>query len=232
MTPAWIEQAVQALKEAGISAVRGYSAEKIPHLSQPMATVSLQQMDADGVKLGVQLYGPVELGGTACENLAPEVAEILCQLGAACTIGACGFEGKAGVFCVPITATFKDQETPPDQTEQNAVPAVWIDGVQARYVVDVRTEYGVDAVRVTDSNTGVASYYPKEPRCRVTIEEQLPRSEPALETVATTFSLEIVRPGSRETYEKCCWEKITTKMQDGGVQRTRVALAGAVPTIS
>lgn len=231
MTLAWIEQTIEVLKEAGISAFRGYSPEKIPHLSQPMATVSLQQMDADGVKLGVQLYGPVELGGTACEDLAPEVSEILCQLGAACTIGPCSFEGKAGVFCVPITATFKDQEAPPEQTEQNAVPAVQINGVQTPYVVDVRTEYAVNAVRVTDSNTGLASYYPKEPRCRVTIEEQLPQSKPALETVLTSFSLEIIRPGGRETYENCCWEKITTKMQDGGVRRTRVALAGAVPTI-
>lgn len=102
----WIAQIIAALENAGIPAQRGYPPVKIPALSAPAAAVSLQQADESAMVATVSVYGPVALGGTACEDAALTAAEALRSLGAACTVGSCSFSGKAGLFSLPVSVTF------------------------------------------------------------------------------------------------------------------------------
>ena len=110
----WMTKAITALRQAGIRTGRGYPSGKMPYLRGPVAAVILQQSKVSGEKIEVQIFSPMNQGGTACEDAAFQAADALRQLGGFCTIGECGFDGEMGLFHQTVTVNFLliQSETP------------------------------------------------------------------------------------------------------------------------
>lgn len=106
-----INSVVAALQEAQIRAQRGFPVGKMPYLTTSVAGVCIELIQAHAVTLAVRIFTPLEHGGAACEDTAMQAAEILAQMGAACQIQSCSFDGKTGLFSMAVLATFKQEET-------------------------------------------------------------------------------------------------------------------------
>lgn len=102
----YIEKTVAAIQSAGVEARRAFPAEKMPHLTELFATVSIHKASQSSVALLVTVYAPVTKGGNACEDGAVTIARALEALGGQWKIGSCSFESKAGVFALPVEVTY------------------------------------------------------------------------------------------------------------------------------
>lgn len=106
-----IEAAVAALQQAGIRAQRGYPAGKMPYLTEPVAGVYIREAQADSITVAARICAPMNRGGTACEDAAILAAQALEGIGGRYQIQSCGFDGKAGLFCQTVLATFTQTVT-------------------------------------------------------------------------------------------------------------------------
>lgn len=95
---------IEALKNAGFRAERGYPGKGMPYPDAPVVAVSLQEQTANSFRLAVRIYCTVELGGILCEDRALDMVPVLQKLGADCTVGPCGFDGKSGLFSICVLA--------------------------------------------------------------------------------------------------------------------------------
>lgn len=102
---------IEALTNAGFRAERGYPGKGMPYPDGPVVAVSLQEQTADRFTLAVRLYCTVELGGIVCEDRALDMVPVLENLGADCTVGACSFSGKSGLFSVCVLAGWNTAPT-------------------------------------------------------------------------------------------------------------------------
>lgn len=221
----WIEAALEALREAGIRAQRGFPAEKMNYLTEAVAGVSLQQARAESVTVAVWIYGPLGLGGPACENLAVQAAEKLAALGGQCSIGKCEFDGKAGLFFLPVQAVFS-------QTPAALGVEVRLNGVPVTGLVKVSTRYhSVMSDYTTDTGTGKSYYVATEKTWRIQVEDLLPNKTVPRE-LGDNFFIIIRRADGTEQYEGCFWESITTEPAGNGLRRVRVAITCSRPIIT
>lgn len=224
-----IEKAIAVLQSAGIPACRGFPAGKMPHLEAVFATVSMEQATEDALTLTVQIYAPASQGGTACEDTAVLAGERLSTLGVQCRLGRCSFEGKSGVFCLPVTVTFLKVEEPPVQIIQ---PRVEIAGVEIANVVAVSTAFTGTQVRQKSETTEMERLNTEEKRWTVTVEDLVPARLSPQQEITTGFTVVITHPGERETYNGCCWSKVTTEATAEGTRRVRVAITCNDPVIT
>ncbi len=215
----WINRGMTALQQAGIRTQRGFPAEKLPCLTGPVAAVSLGQAQEGAVTVAVRIYGPAKLGGQSCENMAFLAAEALASSGAKCQIGSCEFDGKTGLFCLPIQASFAWPIFAADA-------AVQINGETVSNLVRVSTKFRSVRVKTTDwdgnSTVTIEKYW------RVELEDILPAGSIS-QTAEDDFSLVITRSNGTEQYEGCRWESVSTEPMDSGLRRVRVALTGNQP---
>ena len=101
-----ITAVIDALQALGIRADRGYPGKGMPYPDAPVVAVSLQEQTAEKLTLAVRVYCTVEFGGIVCEDLSMDIVPILEGQGAACTVETCSFDGKSGLFSIPIYATW------------------------------------------------------------------------------------------------------------------------------
>lgn len=214
-----LERVIGALNEAGLPARRGFPAEKMPHLTAPVARVSIRQITEDVTSLDVQIYAPLSLGGSACEDGAVGAARALAALGGQWQIGSCVFEGKSGTFQLPMQVSFA-RETP-----RLVQPQVELNGEVVDNVLDVSTGFRA-AMMADGESTGLIA---GEKRWTVTVEDLTDGAENAL---TDGFTVDILRDGQRVRYSGCCWTKITTTAAAGGIRRVRVAATGVPPVIT
>lgn len=210
-----LQKVIEVLNGAGLPAGRGFPAGKMPHLTAPVARVTLRQVTEDVTSVNVQIYGPLSLGGTACEDAAAVAAQALAALGGQWQIGSCSFEGRSGTFQLPVVVSFARA------TPQMLLPRVEIGGEAVANVVDVST--GFTAALAADGETT------GEKRWTVTVEDLT--DEPG-EPLADGFTVAVLRSGQRETYSSCCWAKITTMAAAEGIRRVRVAVTAVAPTMT
>ncbi len=99
---------VDTLRQAGFQAAAGYPGQVFAGLSQPLAAVSIQNADSAGptMTILVEVASPANLGGAACQQTALEITQILYQMGAVCSQGACSYSGSIWAYIVPIQAVF------------------------------------------------------------------------------------------------------------------------------
>lgn len=225
----YIEKAIAVLQSAGIPARRGFPAGKMPHLETVFAVVSMEQAAQEALTLTVRIYASASQGGTACEDTAVLAGEKLSALGAQCRLGSCSFEGKSGVFCLPVTVTFLKAEEPPVQIIQ---PRVEIAGVEVANVVAVSTAFSSTQVRQISETTGLENLNTEEKRWTVTVEDLVPSQMSAQQEITTDFTVVISHPGEKETYNGCCWSKVTTAATAEGIRRVRVAITCNDPVIT
>ena len=93
---------IAALQSAGFRAARGYPGKGMPYPDAPVVAVSLQEQTGERFVLAVRIYCTVEQGGILCEDRALDMVPVLENLGGDCTVGACSFDGKSGLFSVCV----------------------------------------------------------------------------------------------------------------------------------
>ena len=60
-----------------------------------------------GGALAVRIYCTAPQGGILCEDRALDMVPVLENLGADCTVGQCGFDGKSGLFSICVQARWE-----------------------------------------------------------------------------------------------------------------------------
>ena len=208
-----INQVISALQAADIQASRGYTGSKVAAVVKPVTAVSLQEYTDRFLTIAVDVLGPTEFDGSACENLAVEVADILTDIMATCTVGNCEFSGKTGLFSVRVLARwYRELEY-----------AVDIDDETIARVTACQAEKNTVQVPYVDSATGDVLTTVERSVWTVTITDIWPLNEKLPEERTDAFALFVMRPGGAEAYMQCVWEKITLEETPAGVLRTRVA---------
>jgi len=106
-----IDQAVSALKAAGIKTRRAYPGAEMPVITKVVAAVQIFQADflEKSIALEAKLLCPQSLGGSACEDAAITAAQALEEAGFSCTVGQLTFDGRTGLFCVSCIAGKQEQ---------------------------------------------------------------------------------------------------------------------------
>lgn len=226
----WIEKTITALTNAGIPAQRGYPSGVVPGLTEPMATVSIKKAEQDTLTLAIQIYAPVYKGGTVCEDLALTAADALRALGAQCELGSCGFGGKGGLFCLPLSASFTGSLTKGEKAALQ--PKVEIGGEIVSGLVEAAVTYSCNSVKVKDATTSEIEMASADRRWHVTIEDEVDARYTPLEQIEDGFTVVIARVNQEETYSGCCWEKQSMEAQGAKVRRVRVAITCNEPQIA
>lgn len=226
----WISDAIDALEGAGIAARRGYLVGKIPHLTAPMATVSIESFQGYEMTLTVRIYTPLSMGGDACEDWALTAVNALKTRSSGCKVGACSYQRETGLFCVPITVTFS-RLLKLMASQSVVIPAVEADGQVIPYVLAVTTAYTNSPAKLKEETTGALYMAAAEQRWRVTVEDVMDSHYSPRDTLTDGFTLTIYRVEQKEVYSGCCWESIKTSVEDDGIHRTRVAVTCVAPEI-
>lgn len=231
MEQTWLETTIEALQSAQIPAQRGFPNGLLPSLTEKMAAVSIQRSEEQSMTVLVQIYMPVEQGATACEDAALLAAAALREAGATCTIGACSFSSKSGLFCIPLQTSYAEQGAP-SQSGAVAQPKVQINGQTVGNVTDVATSFSSTSVKSKDASTGEIIMTAGEKRWRVTVEDLVKSTLSPQESVEDAFTLVITRGSEKESYDGCCWEKVTTDVTSSGIKRVRVAVTCNAPIVA
>lgn len=206
-----VTDAVVVLTDAGIRAQRGYPNKKMPCLTETVAAVNVQRISPEETVLAVQVLSPQD--GPKCEDVACEAMQILTELGAMCTMSACSYESKAGVFMCTVTATWKER----------ADCTVKAEGKTLSYAVEVTVQRELSRVRVTDPETGETAEECRDMGWSITIEELLPADYLPEREGTDAFPIYIYRPGGSERYTECQWLSVLLENVPGGIRRRRVA---------
>ena len=183
-----LDNAVQALNDAGILAKRACPGGKTIMPSGPVAAVSLQQAALRGQTMTVQavILSPMESGQALCEETAMAAGEVLTALGGNCEVGACGFDGRAGLFQETVTAKFL-----------TAIPKVKLENTLLQYVEAFTCWRTVDEdLEITDLDDAPWQFRLEEFFPLDALEEEEPE-EP--------FTLTHISESGTETYYECKW---------------------------
>ena len=115
-----LSQVLQTLKDGGFRVDHAWPGQKMPAIIDTVAAVSLCKADlqAQTVTVQVTILCPAEMGGSACEEAALNAAQILQKLSGCVTVSSCEFDGRTGLFSVPVTVSFVPEE------EEEAQPII------------------------------------------------------------------------------------------------------------
>ena len=206
-----VTQTVQALSDANIRTRRGFPTERMPQLSEPMTAVQVQRMTPGETVLVVTVFSPK--GGPDCEDTAWIVYGLLTELGATCTMGACRYESKAGVFACAVTVVW------PERVDCTIKAA----GKTLQYAVEFTVQREISRVMVLDTDSGQQVEECRDKGWTICIEELLPASYLPETDTTSEFTIYIYRPGGSERYQKCQWLSVLIENVPNGIRRKRVA---------
>lgn len=221
----WIERVIAALQHAGIRTRRGYPAGKAPCLESPASGVSIERLQMDATILAVNLFAPASMGAQVCEDMAVTAVQALKTLGGECRVEKCSFDGKAGLFTMPVYVTFN----------RSCLLDGWsvkVDGQTQPYARSFKAEYLSEVTRTFNDTSGVPIFSRESDGWRLTIEEILPEERPAENENMLIFSVEYISAGGVQRYEHCVWERILLEPVADGLRRVRVARAARSPIIN
>lgn len=216
-----ISEVLSILQASEIQAIRGYPGSKIQAVLNPIAAVSLDKFTDRILSLAIDVYGPTEQGGAACETLAVTVAELMTEKMALCTVGNCEFSGKTGLFSVRVLA----------QWYRELEYAVQINDEDVDHVIAFQAEKSIVQVPFVDSATGDVLTKVERNVWEITVTDIWPLDQKMPAELTAAFTLFVMRPGGLEAYEQCTWEKITLEETPAGVLRTRVARTYRDPVV-
>lgn len=208
-----ITQTIRALEEAGIPTRRGFPASVMPHTSELVAAVMVESVTEEAIVLEITVFSPAEQGGTVCEDSAVSAVAALSALGVRCSIKKCAFNGKSGMFSVPILAQWRRKPS----------SGVKVNGVGCPYMTALSVQKEVNLVTIKDESTGEPTLTSAGKYWKVTIEEVLPASEPLPTVTEEAFNIQILRVTGTDYYRDCYWDKMEVQETLTGVRLIRVA---------
>lgn len=217
-----IDIAVEVLNQAGLYTKRGYPGTPFPHISQPTAIVTVHEVNEQTLALAVEIFVDTSLGGSACESAAILAAQVLSSEKAACSIGCCGFDADTGLFSARVLARW-----PREAAYQVKLDGVFLSGVSGFSAVQTAT-----LMPSLDAETGLTKLTADARLWTITVVDSFPLSKKESAERTDAFQLDLIRPGSKESYPGCMWARIQLEETPSGVIRTRVAQTRQERTIT
>lgn len=193
------------LREAGFRVCRGWPGTGIPDITDVTAAVSLHaaRFPEESATVRVTVLAPGKLGVECCQRTAWEIGEILAEQGAECGVAACEFDGKTGLFSVPVTAVFR-------QTAAETI-VVKIGAVVLGHAVSFTAQRTVSKT-VTSLEDADWSFR---------LEEFFPAGEAEEETPAEPFTV----TNGKELYQNCTLTFQKRVREAGGTRQIREGVA-------
>ncbi len=212
-----VETVIAALQEAGIPAQAAYPGAPMAHLNQVSAAVSLEKLDhtARQATVLVTAMAPAALGGSACQQTAVQIGQILENLGGRCHQETCRFHGYGDAYYVRVLADFYS----------GAVMESWgrfsdftvkLAGNVIPNAVSFRAERAVDQVTGTPLSSAVWSFR---------LVEEYGRGEVPMNDPSEPFQVVVIRNGSMELYSECTWISIQLENTATGLRQIRSGIA-------
>lgn len=198
-----LTQVVSLLSIDGVRADTAFPAERITRITEPVAAVSLAQVDQEKctVTMLVEILGPKESGGYACQQKALTACEILAEAGAVCKQGGCSFLSKSNVFRVPVEAVFSTAE-----------PFTIVTGtLKLSYACGFSSEQKVSSTYASLQDAPwefeIEEFFPWG--VQVTLEPEEP------------FQMDVRSGGKIERYETCKWTERRRVSEKTGIRQFR-----------
>ena len=198
-----ITEVIRLLAENGIRAEAAFPAEHITRITEPVAAVSLADMDQEKetVTILVEILAPKEGGGYACQQKALAVCTILAEAGAVCRQGGCTFLSKSSLFRVQIKAEFCE-----------TLPYTVITGsMTLQHVCGFSAEQERSSATVSLEDT------PWE----FTVEEFFPWGVWNTLEAEEPFQMDIRCMGNIERFEECIWTSRQRIAERFGIRQIR-----------
>lgn len=201
-----LNNAVQALSEAGIPARRAMSTGKMESISSTVATIAMESADIRNKTVTVlaTVLTPSAAGAAACEEAALDAGEVLAALGGKCSTGQCRFDGRSGLFSVEITAQFASQK-----------PKITINGVELQHVLAFTSWRTLDE-EVTDW---------AHAKWNFRLEEYFPMGAEEEADPVEAFTLTHVCESGTESYLESTWTYQRRVWDASGVRQIRLGVA-------
>ena len=202
-----VREVIQMLDEGGIRAEEAFPAQLISRVTAPVAAVSLWEVDQekDTVTIQVEILGPKESGGYACQSKAQEACRILAVAGAVCRQGSCSFQSKSNLFRVQILAVFVPQE------QVTITAGQWLLSYACGFSSEQTKEDEADSLEGMPWEITVEEFFPWG------VQDTLEQEEP--------FVLEVHCLGNVEHYAGCRWIYRKRKAEKAGLRQVRKATA-------
>lgn len=219
-----LSAALDALKAGGFRADYAYPGQRVPAITDVVAAVSLKTADLseDTTVVLVNVLCPADMGGAACEAAALEAGSILQEIGGKCTVFACEFDGRTGLFSARVEAVFAPEPEPepePDpepEPETQAIISCTLGLAKLWHTVSFTTEREVTSLIPAISDAAwhfrLEEFFPAD-----TAEEAWPE-EP----------FHVIN--GKEILLDCTWTSHRRIREPGGIRQIREGVAGSRST--
>lgn len=218
-----IGQVIYWLKTAGYRVDRGQPGEVMPRLEWPAVAVSLHGTDsAAGTRtVAAVVCTPTGPGGTACEDLADNVAELLTEYGGSCVQEPCRYDNWGNFFYVRVLSTWKTAAVVPKtglRITMGINPLSFVTGFSARQVISQETfgAMGEDEPAVILTVPG---------KWELTLVEEFPYGAEDSGAAPEHGTLTVQRDRISETFTDCVWSELCREDSPTGLKQTRKGLA-------
>lgn len=105
-----VGKAIVQLHVAGVRAQWGYPGVLMPQLTGAVAAVNVHKDEPDKTTLVAYICAPMNMGITACEDLAEKVVQAWTEAGGACSYGDHRFDGQSGLYQMSVYGTWAAPE--------------------------------------------------------------------------------------------------------------------------
>lgn len=201
-----LDVVMQILEAEGFLVERGYPQTRIQNITEPVCAVNLESTDLDSMEVTVlvQVISPAELGAQTCQEKAQEAGMALSDQGYRCTISACSFDSRTGMFIAQIRAV-----------ELIKAPNVAVDGIKIPYARAFKCWRMMDESASTWAN---ARWYFR-------VEQLIPIDLKDTQIEEGTFSLVHSYLGETETFSNATWTSRTRTWEPTMIRQVRVGVA-------
>ncbi len=220
-----VEQALQALEDAGLRAGRGYPGGKMSALTGPVAALWLHKVTGDGATVAVEVFAPAVTGGAACEDEALKAMAALKAAGAVCELSACAYDKSARCYCVRILAGWYVTGSPGGDSSSSGhlSCAVAVNGEPLPYLTGFTAKRVQKLEPLMDLCAGVGQVRTEAGYWELQMEELLPQGAAMPQQELYDFTVTVSRADGTETYTGCRISSMQRQEMPNGVKQVRIA---------
>ncbi|MBE6957751.1 MAG: hypothetical protein E7447_01180 [Ruminococcaceae bacterium] len=207
-----VDKVVQLLGSGGIRTQPAYPAGKITRVTGPVAAVSLESLDTEKqlTTVLVEILGPREGGGYACQKKALEACALLEVGGGVCSQGKCSFVRQSDLFRVPVKAVFHGVARA-NAWEEPVRPVLVAGGLTLDRLEEFSAQQNVSG---TDTSIYNAPW-------TFTVEEFFPWGVWNTLEPDEPFTMDLRYDGNIERFERCVWTHRERIKETGGIRQIR-----------
>lgn len=207
-----VTEVIDTLKTGGFRAAAAWPGEKIPQLGDVAVTVCLKKQESDGTTVvQATVWSPFAMGGSTCEGAACQVAALLADAGAECTVDKCRYDSNACLFYMPVEAAFAGEA-------EQAGFHVTMGAAALDYAVSFRSQQATeDPVEVPVTGT----------QWTFRLEEWFPVGAVEQNAPAEPFTVTVKRKNVTETYRECRITSVSREDEETGLRQIRTGTAAS-----